>query len=175
MSGFYAGEGRIGQTAFPGSVEITAAQYAEALNGMTNGKLVTIDGGFAVTDPPVIEPPAPEPGPEPTLFEYAAQKRWEKEVGGITVNGAPVATDDRSKLMIVGARIKADTDPSFTTQWKGPDGSFIALNAAAIITISDAVLEHVNNCFAIEDQVLSDITAGVITTTTEIDTVFQST
>lgn len=63
MSGYYAGEGRIGREQFDGAVEISEAQYQAALNGMMTGKIVTVDGGFAVVDPPA--PPAPEPEPEP--------------------------------------------------------------------------------------------------------------
>jgi hypothetical protein len=41
-------------------VEITAIEYAEAISGMTDGKLVTIDGGFKVIDPPAVDPVAVE-------------------------------------------------------------------------------------------------------------------
>lgn len=91
-------------------------------------------------------------------------------MGGISVGGVPVATDDRSKIMIIGARVKADADANFTTQWKALTGEFITIDAATIIAISDAVLAHVDACFAAEAVVLSAIEAGTITTTTEIDT-----
>ncbi len=46
---------------------ITDAQYQDAVDGMMAGKAVTVDGGFAVIDPP---PPAPAPTPPPpTLAE----------------------------------------------------------------------------------------------------------
>ncbi len=35
------------------------------------------------------------------LVAYAADKRWRVETGGISVGGIDVATDDRSKLMIM--------------------------------------------------------------------------
>ncbi|MDU8502973.1 hypothetical protein RYB01_27840, partial [Pseudomonas syringae] len=53
-----------------------------------------------------------------SLLVYAADKRWRVETGGIVVGGMSVATDDRSKLMITGARVKADKDAAFTTNWK---------------------------------------------------------
>ena len=46
----------------PAWVTITAQQYAEALAGMQAGKVVSIENGFAVIDPPK---PDPEPDPEP--------------------------------------------------------------------------------------------------------------
>jgi len=116
-----------------------------------------------------IEPYSP---PAPDLPAYAAQKRWEKENGGINIGGAQIATDDRSKVMISGARVAAENDPNFSTEWKAADGSFVTVNAAMIVAISDAMLAHVSNCFALEAQVLAQIEAGTITTTEEIDAAF---
>lgn len=122
-----------------------------------------------------IEPPQPPIDPaeqKALLIAYAADARWRKEVGGIVVNGIPVATDDRSKQMIVGARIAAEADSSFTTPWVGSDGSINTLNAAQVIAISNAVLAHVAECFATFADLQSDITAGTITTREEIDAAF---
>lgn len=108
----------------------------------------------------------------PDLPAYAARKRWEKEVGGININGLIVATDDRSKTMISGARVAAQNDPQFSTQWKAADGTFTTINAAAAIAISDAMLAHVSHCFAIEARVLAGIEAGTISTVEQIDAAF---
>lgn len=110
--------------------------------------------------------------PPADLVAYAANKRWEVETGGINVGGVPVATDDRSKIMIIGARVKADADANFTTQWKLPSGEFVSIDAATLIAISDAVLAHVDACFAVEGAVLTDIEGGTITTTAQIDEAF---
>ncbi|MGV2980689.1 DUF4376 domain-containing protein [Camelimonas sp. ID_303_24] len=107
--------------------------------------------------------------PARSLTEIAADKRWQIETGGITVGGVPVATDDRSKTMIMGARIKADADPDYSVGWKGADGSFVSLAAPEIIAISDAVLAHVDACFAAEAAVTAAIAGGDITTTQQID------
>ena len=107
----------------------------------------------------------------PDLKAYLADKRWQTEVGGIEVGGVQVATDDRSKMMIMGARMKAEADPSFTTQWKSGD-TFVTLNATTLIAISEAVLAHVDNCFAIEAQVRAGIDKGTIRTVAEIDHAF---
>lgn len=116
-----------------------------------------------------VEPPQPTVA---DLSAHAAQSRWEKETGGFTLNGMHIATDDRSKIMISGARVAAEADPNFTTQWKGADGAFVTLDAAMIMAISNAVSTHVSNCFALEAQVLAQIEAGTITTAAEIDAVF---
>lgn len=115
----------------------------------------------------------PEPEPEPVdLVAYAAEKRWQRETGGFPFGGFHIATDDRSKLMLIGARAAADANIEFTTSWKMPGGIFVALNAPTILAISDAVLAHVAACFAIEEQVLTAIAAGTITTPAEIDAAF---
>lgn len=108
------------------------------------------------------------------LMAYAASKRYAVEVGGITVSGVPISTDDRSKQMIMGARIAADADSSFTTGWVGEDGNIYPLTAAQVIGISNAVLAHVQTCFATFATVSAAITAGTITSTAQVDTAFAA-
>lgn len=73
----YAANGHISTDPFEGGVEISEEQYAEALAGITTGKLVAIDGGFAVVDPPVEQQPEPE---APTLDQMKAA--WKAYVDG---------------------------------------------------------------------------------------------
>lgn len=128
---------------------------------------------------PTKEIPASEATPEQAvdpkqaLTLYAADKRWQKETGGFEFNGLHIATDDRSKIMISGARVAAEADQNFTTQWKGADGVFITLDAPMIIAISNAVSSHVSDCFAIEAQVIAQIDNVSITNTDQIDSAFQ--
>jgi len=63
----YAAEGQISTSPIPGGVKITDQQYQQALDGILQGQVVSVDGGFTVADPP--PPPEPEPEPEPTLEE----------------------------------------------------------------------------------------------------------
>jgi len=106
------------------------------------------------------------------LVDYASAARYAKEVGGITIAGVPVATDDRSKLMIIGARVAADADPTWATEWQGADGGSYPINAAAMIAISNAVQAHVAACFATFASVKAAIAAGTVTTTAAIDAAF---
>ncbi|PTM61907.1 DUF4376 domain-containing protein [Phreatobacter oligotrophus] len=115
---------------------------------------------------------APRPPTAAQLRAAAADARWRRETGGITVSGISVHTDDRSKMMIMGARIQAVADPGFVTQWKGADGQFIALDAATITALSAAVLAHVDACFAREGEVLAAIDAGTVTTLAAIEQAF---
>ncbi len=108
------------------------------------------------------------------LESYAADKRWRKETGGLTVSGVPLYTDDRSKQMLMGARIAADADANFTTVWAAADGNLYPLDAATIIAISNAVLAHVNSCFETYATVVNAIKADppTITTRAQIDEAF---
>ncbi|WP_296076625.1 DUF4376 domain-containing protein [uncultured Agrobacterium sp.] len=108
------------------------------------------------------------------LIDYSSNKRWEKENGGFEVGNMHIATDDRSKTMITGARVKADNDPSFTIPWKTPDGTFTRINATQIIAISNAMLDHVAACFDTEELVASQIMSGNITTFEQIETAWNS-
>jgi hypothetical protein len=106
------------------------------------------------------------------LIAHAADARWRREVGGILVGTVPVATDDRSKTMVLGARVAAAANPAWETVWHGADGQTYPLNAAAMIAISNAVEAHVNATFATFAIVKADIEAGEITTTAQIDAAF---
>lgn len=172
----------------PGAAEVVDAALFE------DGSSVAAGGG-AVVLPDGTEFPAPEgrlfhdgageigwgwdgeaavpPAPLPVdLVAYAAEVRWRKEVGGITVAGVPVATDDRAKLMITGARVAAMADPGWSTVWHGADGLTYPVDAAAMVVISDAVQAHVNTGFATFATVKAAIAADTITTTAEIDVAF---
>ena len=63
----YAGENKISTEPFEGAIEITDAQYQQAIAGLMEGKIIKIDGGFAVIDPPPPPAPPPPPPPEPML------------------------------------------------------------------------------------------------------------
>lgn len=108
------------------------------------------------------------------LIAYAADLRWRREVGGIVVDGVPVATDDRSKVMIVGARVAAEANPAWSTTWHGADGQVYPIDAPAMIAISVIVEAHVNCGFATFAQVKADIEAGAVTTRQQVADAFAT-
>lgn len=130
--------------------------------------------GLSPTPPPDTVTGDGLPAPDMTLLEYAALARWRKETGGILFNGLPILTDDRSKQMIMGARMAAEADPLFRTMWAGADGNVYPLIAAQIIAISNAVAAHVNRCFEIYASVKAAIeaTPPTITAKQQIDQAF---
>ena len=122
---------------------------------------VASDGNFV--------PPASLPPGKAELASYARDRRWQAEIAGITVGGVAIATDDRSKTMILGARLAAQSDPGWSTIWQGADGNAYPVNATAIIAISDAVQAHVSATFVALANVLTAIEAGTTATFAEVD------
>jgi hypothetical protein len=109
----------------------------------------------------------------PTLDELGAQKlaelaalRWERETGGTTVNGMPVATDAVSQTKYIGAVVGAQIDPNAVINWKMADGTFVSLDAQAITAVAMAVRAHVQTCFNNEAVLKEEIEAA--TTAEEI-------
>lgn len=72
----YAANGEVRRDFAEGFVEITEAQYLEAIDGMCEGLVVTIDGGFKVAPPPE---PEPQPEPEKTPEEIEAQVKAQRD------------------------------------------------------------------------------------------------
>lgn len=70
----YAADGRIGYDPIPGGIEITEAQYQQALDGVTEGLHVQIINGELFVGP--LPEPEPEPEPEPTPEQLRALRLW---------------------------------------------------------------------------------------------------
>lgn len=99
----------------------------------------------------------PPEEPALTLLELKALKlsqlasyRYQVEMGGTMVGGILVATNDRAKTMLAGARTAAEealnNDQPYSINWKTADG-WIVLDAATIIMISNSVRSFIQDCF----------------------------
>jgi hypothetical protein len=89
-----------------------------------------------------------------------ADRRWRAETGRISVNGLPVATDDKSQAKVVGACLAATLDASYSVQWKLADRGFVTLDRDQIIAIAQAVRTHVQTCFDREAALAEEIDAA---------------
>lgn len=119
-------------------------------------------GWQKLAEAPVIPDPEPMPEPEPDWLPLIAARRYEAEVSGITLGGIPVATDDRSKLLINGAALRAIRETGYTLRWKTGEG-FIDLSAEQVLAMADAVADHVQACFDREAELQAAVADGSIT------------
>nr|WP_250808778.1 hypothetical protein [Neorhizobium tomejilense] len=88
----WATNGQIHTDHVPGGIEITEAQYQQAIEGVINGKLISIDGGFSLIGPP--KAPEPEPVPEPEVPLYPPLTPVDFKLGMLTLNITPDQIDD---------------------------------------------------------------------------------
>lgn len=96
------------------------------------------------------------------MAQQIADRRWQAEVAGITVNGMAVATDRDSQSLITGAALAAMRDPAYVCRWKTATG-FVELNAEQLTAVADTVRAHVQACFDREAALLAELDAGTLT------------
>ncbi|GAA5542594.1 DUF4376 domain-containing protein [Ochrobactrum soli] len=148
----------------PGNaVDVTDEQWEDAAQGLL---WISQDG--------VLGSPPPISSTGMSLQDYAAAKRWEREVGGTVWNGWPVLSDRKSQSKIIAEAVaiekceRVDGDP-----WKFADGGFRPLTNEQMDDLAAAVRLHVRNSYGIEAQLLAAIASGSITTQAQIDAAFQ--
>ena len=90
------------------------------------------------------------------------ERRWAVETGGITLNGAAIATDAATQAKLSGALQLVQDDDTRVLDWKGVNG-WISLNAAGVTAIAVAVGLHVQACFTREKEMLAAVTAAETT------------
>lgn len=120
------------------------------------------DGYYTLEEWAALHPP-----PTPSLDELKTAKRDEiaaaryaAETGGCTVGGVRIATDRGSQALLTAAVVTARLDPEFKTRWKCADGRFVTLDAFQLRAIGDAVIAHVERCFAREGELCEQIDAA---------------
>lgn len=109
---------------------------------------------------------------KPMLLNYAAEARWTAEVAGTVFNGIAVATDRESRsIMSQSVMYLREKPEGETIRWKGPAG-WITLDLATLTAATLAAGDHVNRCFAREDEVAEAIALDLVTTREQIDLAF---
>ena len=128
----------------------------------------TIDLKTGVVTP--LTPPVPPPPSRDELREYAANKRWEIEIGGAPWGQHVVQTDREAQTKLIaefvamGAGLRADPSP-----WKMRGGNFLMLTNAQMAEVIMTVRTHVATAFATEANVLESIEDNLITTFAQVD------
>lgn len=143
-----------------GQRHIKAAPGRRALSCSLSDQIERYGSGWRVVDP------------RTALLAHAQNRRKQVEIGGFGWNGLLLGSDDTSQIKTAGARIKAMADPGFETTWYGADGEGVVVDAALIIAMSDALLDHIDQSFTTFGLVKAGIDSGAVTTTAEIDAAF---
>jgi hypothetical protein len=113
----------------------------------------------------------PEPMLKSRLRDYAAHVRWEKTQAGVTLpSGARIRTDEASKTKIDQALAMLEKGWVPSIRWKIGPGEYIDLDISGMTGIAQAVATYEQACFAVEEQIVTEIEAGTITTRAQIDT-----
>lgn len=107
------------------------------------------------------------------LAAYTRDKSRQVRVGGTTINGSPVKTDDGSLALINGMAALAQQDSTRTFSFDTGDGTTVlTLTAAEAIAFAQAVGGWVQLTFDRRAEVLTAIGAGTVTTPDQIDAAF---
>jgi len=114
------------------------------------------------------------PGLKAQLKAYAATKRWSIETGGCNVAGMLIDTSRDSQAQIMTAWRDLQENPGKILQWKQSNGVFIAVDQAKMDQIRQGVAMMISEVFDDEKQASDMIEAGTITTTAEVDAVFNA-
>lgn len=72
----------------------------------------------------------------------------------------PVWADTVSQSKLTGAALGATLDSGFQMNWKGADGAFYTLTAAAVIALANGVRAHIQAAFDREATLNAEISAA---------------
>lgn len=127
-----------------------------------------------------FNPPEPEPVTLETVkrdkLAEIAQWRYNREISGVTLNGARILTDRESQATISGAFSSLKEGLVASINWKAANGVWITLGLPEMTAIAQAVATHVQTSFTLEKQYADQVAAA--TTIEEVqaivpETVFQ--
>lgn len=139
-----------------GAVEISSADHAELMVAQSSGKVIaTNPKGYPIA----IDPPKPKRTKE-SLISEVESKRWQVEVGGISVAGIPIKTDRESQAQLFSAYTSLKSNLIGDTPWKAADGSFSLVTMEELEPVAQAMAAHVRSCFAAErahNEAISEI------------------
>lgn len=97
-----------------------------------------------------------------TWAQRIADRRFQAETGGVTVQGIQVNTERDSQALLTGAAFAATLDPAYHIKWKAATG-FVDLTGEQILGIASQVRAFVQACFNREAELLGAVADGSIT------------
>lgn len=107
------------------------------------------------------------------LIAHAADARWQREQGGITLpGGVEIATDTAAQTKISAAKSAFDNGAlTGSIAFKAVNG-WMDADDAAVTAVYQSVVNHVQACYAKEREVVAEIASGTITSPEQIDAAF---
>jgi hypothetical protein len=108
------------------------------------------------------------------LTYYAADARFRKASGGVTIGGKPYLSDPVSRNTVASAHDYAVANPGHITDWKLADGTFIQLDEPGLAHVLQQMATFVQACFTCENTTATSITGGSITTRAQVDSAFAA-
>lgn len=134
------------------AIEISKDLYKTLRDGQSGLKRIGLDANGVPALLDVVLPAV-------DYAELIANRRYEHETAGITLQGVAIDTGRDSQGLITGAVVQAMLDPGYTLNWKTAVG-FVQLTAVQIIGIATAVRAHVQACFDREATLLVALQDG---------------
>lgn len=112
------------------------------------------------------------------LAYYAADARWRRQVSGVKVTSfnpnAYFASDPVSRNTVASAYDYALANPSNVVNWKMSDGTFVPMDKNKITTLMNDMASYVQSCYTCENDIVTSITGGSITTRAQVDSAFAA-
>ena len=152
--------------------------FGEALGSTFVACDGTVQQGWTYDGHSFSAPPPPPPPTAEDLIAYANGVQWQKATGGYTktVGGASLTfpTDATSQALITGKAVRlGQPNPPATVDWQFPTG-FVTMQAADFLADAVKIADFVQATFDTLKTVMTEITAGTITTTAQIDAAFAA-
>lgn len=129
----WAINGHVSTDVIPDGIQITDQQYTEAISAVVDGKIVSIDGGFHLDEPPEPEP-EPEPEPQPPTDADVDAERDRRIDLGFAFNGTVFQSRPQDRENIMGASTAAlaaivNGAQQGDLRWANPDKDFLWIAA----------------------------------------------
>lgn len=118
----------------------------------------------------IVEKPILEMSLEDTIknkISRLSSIRYEKEIGGLDIDGLFFATDRESVSILNSALTSIQNGFATEIEWKTSTGSFVKLTKEMLYDISKKIFEHIQNCFKVESMHIDNI--NLLTTKKDVE------
>jgi hypothetical protein len=94
-------------------------------------------------------------------MQAVRDRRWGAENAGVTANGTPIRTDERTQAKVSGAlELFRQNEELTSLDWEAQPGAFVTLDQPTLAAIGVAIGMHVQACFTRSKELCEAITAA---------------